>query len=375
MSNFSNIHLSSRAFNSVALYIQGPGEIYSIFRYSAEYGRRIIFIADDGVMTLIREKIESIPDKCSMEYGYLLFSGECCSEYIQELSVQVSAGEYDVVCGLGGGKVLDTVKLVAGELGLPRIIVPTSASNDSPAANWAALYTSDGVHISGVPVKGCTELVLADSEIIAGAPARLFAAGIGDAYATWYEAEAVRRSSSPNMLRDYTGTCTSTAVSRACRDILDEKGVEAYKAVKLKKLTPAVEDVIEANILLSGLGFVNAGLAGAHGYHSGISAIKSTGEYLHGEKVAFGLLCQLAYENADTEEIKRVARFFTEIELPVTLGQLGAELSDDNLRLVSEHMLSVNHLIDHEGIPATSERIEAALTAADKIGRDVLNEA
>ena len=39
-------------------------------------------------------------------------------------------------------------------------------------------------------------------------------------------------------------------------------------------MTPQVDAVIEANTLLSGLGFENGGLAGAHAIHNGFTALE-----------------------------------------------------------------------------------------------------
>ena len=39
-----------------------------------------------------------------------------------------------MVMASGGGKAIDTVKVVAGQLGLPTIILPTLASTDAPCS-------------------------------------------------------------------------------------------------------------------------------------------------------------------------------------------------------------------------------------------------
>lgn len=71
-------------------------------------------------------------------------------------------------------------------------------------------------------------------------------------------------------------------------------------------VTPALENIVETNILLSGLGFESGGLAAAHAIHDGLTILEGTHKYFHGEKVAFGTLAQLALENAPMEEILQV---------------------------------------------------------------------
>lgn len=55
-------------------------------------------------------------------------------------------------------------------------------------------------------------------------------------------------------------------------------------------MTPALEHIVEANILLSGLGFESGGLASCHAIHNGFTVLEQTHKYYHGEKVAFGTL-------------------------------------------------------------------------------------
>jgi glycerol dehydrogenase len=116
-----------------------------------------------------------------------------------------------------------------------------------------------------------------------------------------------------------------------------EYGVAAKIAVERQALTPAVERVIEANILLSGMGFESSGLAAAHGIHEGLAALEGAEDTLHGELVAFGTLAQLVLENHDSSEIAKVMDFCTAVGLPVCLGQLGvADTSADAVRKAAE---------------------------------------
>ena len=48
-------------------------------------------------------------------------------------------------------------------------------------------------------------------------------------------------------------------------------GVAAARDVEVDALTPALERVVEANTLLSGLGFESGGLCIAHAVHNGLT--------------------------------------------------------------------------------------------------------
>jgi glycerol dehydrogenase len=74
-------------------------------------------------------------------------------------------------------------------------------------------------------------------------------------------------------------------------------------------VTPALERLVEANTLLSGLGFESSGLAAAHAVHNGLTVAPPT-HSLHGEKVAFGTLVQLVLEGkprAQIEDLEQIA--------------------------------------------------------------------
>lgn len=86
------------------------------------------------------------------------------------------------------------------------------------------------------------------------------------------------------------------ALAKLCFDTLMEEGVKAKIALEAGVCTPAVEKVIEANTLLSGIGFESAGLAGAHAIHNGFTVLEECHHMYHGEKVAFGTLTQLVLE-------------------------------------------------------------------------------
>ena len=363
---------TTRAYECPQRYIQGPGELGNIFAYAKRYGSRLLLIIDEGIFDMVSNLLAGIADTEGCSYETVAFSGECCMENVDMLSAAVHEHACDVLVGIGGGKTLDVAKLVADQVDMPRIIVPTSASSDAPAADWAAVYTPEGVHISGRPTRRSTELVLVDSRIVAKAPARLFSAGIGDALATWYEAKACFEATAPNCL-GVMSTRAAMALSRECHEILMQDGLAALQAVKAGVVTPAVENVIEANILLSGLGFINGGLAGSHGFHNGFSNIPGTKAYLHGEVVAFGLICELVLENASSETIDKTIDFLHKADLPVTLGQIGIQGTDEELEIITEHTMNKNALIHHEPLAVTQEDLKGAIIAADLAGRAYLS--
>lgn len=164
--------------------------------------------------------------------------------------------------GIGGGKIFDTAKAVAYYAGTPVFICPTIASTDAPCSALSVVYTEEGIFEKYLFLPANPNLVLMDTDIITKSPVRLTVAGMGDALATYFEARACKRSGATSCAGGKT-TEAAMALEKLCFDTLMEEGVKAKIALEAGVCTPAVEKVIEANTLLSGIGFESAGLAGA----------------------------------------------------------------------------------------------------------------
>lgn len=361
---------TTRAFAGPAKYIQGPGEFDQLATYAGMLGTRAIALIDGFLFESLGQRLEAVYAAAGSGCKTLRFGGECCEEEFTRLADEVKSFQADVLLGVGGGKTMDTIKIVANELGLPLVIVPTSASTDAPTSAMSVVYTKDGVYVKNVRHKRHADLVLMDSEIVAKAPIRLFVAGMGDALATYIEALANEQSDAANFIgKGYRRTKASLAISKMCYDILLRDGVNAKTALENSARSEAVENVIEANTLLSGLGFENAGLACAHGIHSGLTEIPSTHKYFHGEKVAFGILCQLALENAPVDLVEEVIGFMLAVGLPCTLADLDVDPTEENLRAIARNTAVDNKLIQAEPVVITEDVVYNAILAADALGK------
>ena len=159
-----------------------------------------------------------------------------------------------MVVGLGGGKAIDVAKVVAKNLNASIVVVPTIASTDSPTSAVAVTYTEEGVFDETIKIGRNPNVVLMDTKVIAQAPVRLFVAGMGDALATYFEARMVTQTRNQNLAG---GLPTNAAMSLAklSYELLISDGYKAKLAVEKGTVNHSVENVIEPNTLLSGLGF------------------------------------------------------------------------------------------------------------------------
>jgi len=213
------------------------------------------------------------------------------------------------------------------------------------------------------------DLVLVDTEIIASAPARLLVAGMGDALATYFEARACFRSNASTMA-GAKSTKAAMALAKLCYDTLLEDGLKAKLAVENKTVTKAVENIVEANTYLSGIGFESGGLAAAHAIHNGFTVIEECHQLYHGEKVAFGTLVQLVLENSPLEEIEEVVEFCMSVGLPVTLEDIGIkEINYEKIKKVAEASCEPDETIHNMPFKVVAADVYAAILSADAIGK------
>jgi glycerol dehydrogenase len=158
-------------------------------------------------------------------------------------------------------------------------------------------------------------------------------------------------------------------LAKLCYDTLLMYGAAAKLAGEKHIVTPALNRIIEANILLSGIGFESSGLAAAHAIHNGLTALEETHSFYHGEKVAFGVLTGLQLTDASPQESAAVFAFCEEIGLPTRLADIGLANADRNeLMKAAEKSCAPAEAIHHEAGKITPEKVLNAMIAADAMG-------
>ena len=367
-----------RAFICPSKYVQGENELLNLGYFVRQYGTSALLVATSSSVKRVREALDATAAKFGVTFVETDFQGECSRDEIARLGELARKHSCHCTVGLGGGKALDTARCVAAGQGL--IVVPTTAATDAPTSHSAVIYKPNGEMEDYAYFPRNPDVVLMDVSIIAASPVRYLVSGMGDALSTYFEARATRRSCSavnaglPCGARTgdcppARGTLAAQALASTCYRILLEDGYKAVLACQAKMATPALENVIEANSLLSGLGFESGGLAAAHAIHDGLTALEETHAYLHGEKVAFGTLAQLVLENVPTEEIEEVLEFCTTVGLPVCLKDIGiTDISADDLRKVARKACLPEESIHAMPFPITEDAVAAAIMAADALG-------
>lgn len=348
-------------------YIQGKGEINRLAGHYRLLGSKGAYIIVDQFIhdTYHTEIVKSFEDE-QVPYTVAVFGGECSMKEINHHKEQLKAS--DVVIGIGGGKTLDASKAVSYYAHLPVMIVPTAASTDAPCSRLSVVYTESGAFEAYLPLAANPDMVIMDTEVIAHAPVRFLMAGIGDALATFYEASACEKSNATTMAGGHV-TKAAIALAKLCRDTLLEDGLKAKAAAESKVCTIALENIIEANTYLSGIGFESGGLSAAHAVHNGLTVLEECHAMLHGEKVAFGTIVLLVLENRSLAEITEIINFCQQMDLPTTLEALGLhQAGDDRLMEAAVASCADNDTMGNMPFKVTPEDVLAAIKVADRLG-------
>jgi len=322
------------------------------------YGKRPMILADERVLSIVRQRLETSLLKEGLCPRFVRFGEESSYREIDRLIRLAGEEKVDFILGAGGGKALDVSRIVSGKLGLPLVTLATSASTCSAASAVAVIY-ENGLRCETFSGKG-PELVLVDTGIISKAPFKLLAAGMGDALAKWYEAKPVY----DHLVGPDAATQAAMNLSTQIKETILAFAMQAKRDVARKKTSEALERIVEANILLtalvSSLGGQRLRAAVAHGLLYGLG-LKAYGENrLHGEIVAFGVLVQLALEGKE-DELDFLLPLFSDLELPLSPADFGIELDADLLAEGLARACGKGGFVHNMPFPVTPQALLASI--------------
>lgn len=352
-------------------YVQGRNVIQKLGSHLKSLGSTPLLVADDVVWEIVEDSLTKGFEEADLPVTRVGFGKFATAEAVDSLVETLRNGDHDVIAGIGGGSAIDAVKAAGHLAGISWASVPTAASSDAPTSALAVIYTDEGEFVEYRFFPKNPDLVLIDTVLVANAPERFLIGGIGDALATWVEARAVAKTRAKTMVGD-APTHTGTALAELSWKILWENALDALDAVRAKTVTPALEAVVEANTLLSGLGFESGGLAAAHAIHNGMTAAPQTHGLTHGEKVNIGTLTQLIMEGAPSAEIEDFIVFSTKVGLPNSLAEIGLTPEDQKeIRAIAEAATVEGETIHNMPFTVTPELVAEAMTVAETLSRRI----
>ncbi|MEA5464134.1 iron-containing alcohol dehydrogenase family protein [Leptothoe sp. PORK10 BA2] len=347
-----------------AQVVRGSGILSQCGSLISRLGRRPLLVGGDRTLSSAAPFLVELLEGLEVAQGSYRY--DCCETTLTQLRQTVEDHGADLIIGVGGGKALDTAKLLAHQAQLPVVTIPTSAAT---CAAWTALsnvYSRRGAFRYDVGLPVCPDLLLLDYDLVATAPKRTLVAGIGDAIAKWYEASVSSGHSAQTLI------IGAVQQARVLRDILLQKSATALE-------NPGGEDwreVVDASVLMAGviggLGGAQCRTVAAHAVHNGLTQIPASHGMLHGEKVAYGILVQLRLEEMElgnslaVTSRQQLLQFYQQIGLPMTLSDLGlGEMSLNDLRQAAEFACRTGSDIHHLPFEVTVPQLMAAMVSTN----------
>lgn len=327
-------------------------------------GQRPLIIGGHHTLPVIQPRLQPVLAAAELTFAQASYNPDCSEAALAVLRQKVQDHQADLIIGIGGGKALDTAKLVAFQCQIPVVTIPTSAAT---CAAWTALsnvYSDQGAFLYDVSLDRCPDLLILDYSLVATAPARTLVAGIGDAIAKWYEASVSSGSSEQSLM------IAAVQEARVLRDILLQKSALALQ----EPGSETWQQVVDASVLLAGviggLGGAQCRTVAAHAVHNGLTHLPSAHHALHGEKVAYGILVQLRLEEVlQGNQLAIAARqqlmkFYSEIGLPQSLEDLGlGPITLAELRQAAELACAPKSDIHRLPFKVTPEHLMAAMVS------------
>lgn len=337
-------------------YVQGPdalqqlGEQLQVFRI-----KNPLVVAPPEVREKIGSTITESLKSRGLSFAFIEFGGECTWKEIERIKNACIKGSHDAIVNCGGGKTLDAGRCAASGpatnvekeppevfpkfgAGVPCINVPTIAATDASTSAASLIYSERGTVEATMIFPTNPTMVLVDTSVIAKSPVRLLVSGMGDALATYFEADMCHRTASPSLQTNAPSTRTARVLGRLCFDLLMEHGVQAKAEAEAGLAGPGIEAIVEANVLLSGLGFESGGLSASHAVGQAFHYIRERfrQHLFHGELVGFGTLTQLVMEGREPQFLDRIFGFCKAVGLPTTFEEMGLEgVTDAELEKVA----------------------------------------
>lgn len=290
------------------------------------------------------------------------FNGECTYEEVERIAELAEFVEADIIIGVGGGKLIDTVKYAtAKSKGVKSLLIPTLASNCAPWTPLSVMYSAEGVCLGFDIHSEQVGTLLIDPRLVLDSPVNYFIAGIADTLAKWYESDVIL--SQPEH-KNYAFLQMAQSAARNCKEAIVEQGQQAVNDSRSQTLTPAfiqiVETIIAVSGLVGGLGDSFARTTIGHAVHDKITIFPESHHFLHGEKVAYGVMVQLAFENK-WHEINELSVFYDELGLPKSLADLGlGDLTDKRIKIFADEIANDKTLVN-SGYPASGIGLHEAM--------------
>jgi glycerol dehydrogenase-like iron-containing ADH family enzyme len=345
-----------------AQVVRGKGILALQGAAIAALGQRPIVVGGKHTLPLVKPLLQPALEHLAVASGS--YGADCSEAALARLRSIAQEHQADVVIGVGGGKALDTAKLLAHQTGCPVVTIPTSGAT---CAAWTALsnvYSEQGAFLYDVALPRCPELLILDYDLVKTSSRRTLIAGIGDGLAKWYEASVSSGASQQTLI------VSAVQQARVLRDMLFQKTAAALADWGGQEWCEVVDATVLLAGVIGGVGGAQCRTVAAHAVHNGLTQLPASHGVLHGEKVAYGILVQLRLEEMGAKSPlaatarQQLIQFYDAVGLPKTLADLGlSEMSLNQLQQAAEFACRQGSDIHHLPFTVAPDVLMAAMVS------------
>lgn len=309
-------------------YTVGTDAYDKVKEICPRYGKKVIAIGGKIAMakakTLLLTAIEGTELVIS---EFIWFGGEASYENVDRLKAMTSVQEADMIFAIGGGKAIDTCKVLAHTIHKPFFTFPTIASNCACLTSLGVVYHPNGLfrELSFSKIPPVHAFVA--TQIAVAAPKQFMWAGMGDTIAKYYEANISARNAELSH-----SDAIGVTISKMCAEPILQYGTKALADHEKQVVSKEFEEVLLAIVVSTGMvsNFVVQDFNGhiAHALFCTITMLPQIEEkHLHGEVVMYGVLLLLMCDK-QMEELERNFNFCKSVGLPTKLADIDVTLEE-----------------------------------------------
>jgi len=279
------------------------------FLISLNKPKKVSLIAGTNVQKILKKKIEkSLKLKKIQFIWHTSIDNQIKS--LNKIQKDVKKDNSDLIVGIGGGRSVDTAKLISYNLGKPFVSLPTAASHDGMASPFVSVKSDKPHSIVATAPMG----VFVDIDVIKKAPSKLLASGCGDLIANIIAVKDWQLGHKKK--KEYYGRYAADLALMSAKIVMENSSEFAKKGLDARVI---VEGLISAGVA-SCIAGSSRPCSGAEHLVSHALDKLAPGIGLHGEKCGLG---SIMIGKLQGQDWKKIVKTLKDVGAPTSAKQIG----------------------------------------------------
>ena len=279
------------------------------FLNSLNRPKKVSLISGTNVQKVLKVKVEKSLKIKKIQYIWHT-STDNQIKSINKIEKDVKKDNSDLIVGIGGGRSVDTAKLISYNLSIPFVSLPTAASHDGMASPFVSVK-SDKPHsiIASAPMG-----VFVDIDIIKKAPSKLLASGCGDLIANIIAVKDWQLGHKKK--KEYYGRYAADLAMMSAKIVMENSSQFAIHGLDARII---VEGLVSSGVASCIAGSSRPCSGAEHLFSHALDKI-APGIGLHGEKCGIGSIMMAKLQGQDW---KKIIKTLKDVGAPTTAKQIG----------------------------------------------------